>query len=147
MSEEFEFGIIIEKAEWLYNEAVEDASQISLQKYGYLLRDEVHLIIKEVLEEKQLAFKLQDFQLLSLHCLGNKNNVVLVSPTGSGKMLCATLAPLVLRKVFQKENGVGLGTMPLSALMEEKLKSPLFKTGLITMRGGLKIDDSDEAVH
>ena len=69
-----------------------------------------------------------------------------MSPTGSGKMLCATLAPLVLRKVFQKENGVGLGTMPLSALMEEKLKSPLFKTGLITMRGGLKIDDSDEAV-
>ena len=144
-----ELGITVERAEWLYSEAgelvEEDKPQISLQIYGHLLSDEVDLIIKEVLAETRLTMKLQDFQLLTLHCLGNKRNVVLVNPTGSGKMLCAYLAPLVLRKVFNKEKGVGVGTMPLSAVMDEKLKSEFNKTGLITMQGGLKTNESEEA--
>ena len=69
-------------------------------------------------------------------------------PTGAGKMLCSYLATLVLRKVFDKSLGVGLGNQPLSALMEEKLKNKVIKTGLITMKGDLKVhyDDSADAV-
>ena len=53
-------------------------------------------------------------------------------------MICAYLGILVLQKVFGIEKGVGLGMQPLSAIMEEKLKGPLVKTGVITMSGDVK---------
>ena len=53
-------------------------------------------------------------------------------------MILAYLGIFVLEKVFQVENGVGLGSQPLSALMEEKLKNGLMSTGLISMKGELK---------
>ena len=62
----------------------EDEDQISLQQYGHLLRDDVALIIKEVLEEHPIPFELKPFQLVALHALGSKKNVILISPTGSG---------------------------------------------------------------
>ena len=65
----------------------EPEDEISLTKYHHLLKDEIHSKIMEVLEETNLPFKLADFQLLSLHVLGSKQNLVLLSPTGSGKLL------------------------------------------------------------
>ena len=105
-------------------------------------------IIQEVLQKNKVGYKLQDFQLLTLHCLGSLKNVVLICPTGSGKTLCSYLGILVLRKVFDKSTGVGVGNQPLSALMEEKLKDKVIKTGLITMKGDLKVhsDNSGDAV-
>ena len=70
------------------------------------------LIIKQVLAETRLIMKLQE--------IGNKRNVVLVNLMGSGKILCAYLAPLVLRKVLNKEKGMGM--MPLSTVIDEKLR-------------------------
>ena len=58
-------------------------------------------------------------------------------------MILAYLAILVLEKVFQVENGVGLGSQPLSALMEEKIKTGLVPTGLISMKGELKHSSED----
>ena len=66
----------------------EDAEQITLEKYQHVLSDSVHLIIQEVLQEHHVPFKLQQFQMLTLHALGSLNNVVLLSPTGTGKMMC-----------------------------------------------------------
>lgn len=138
-----QLGITKEKADLLYDGAGElvdeDPEQLTLEKYEHLLCDEVHLVIKEVLSENQIRFKLQDFQMLTLHCLGSLKNVVLICPTGCGKMLCSYLGTLVLRKVFGKVKGVSLGNQPLSALMEEKLKTPVIKTGLISMKGDLRI--------
>ena len=89
-----DFGLDISEAQAEYNynmagtEVPEPADQISVAKYqSLLLNDAVHQKIMEVLSETNLAFKLSDFQLISLHVLGNKKNLVLVSPTGSGKML------------------------------------------------------------
>ena len=65
----------------------EPEDEISLTKYHHLLKDEIHSKIMEVLEETNVPFKLADFQLLSLHVLGSKQNLVLLSPTGSGKLL------------------------------------------------------------
>ena len=87
---------------------------ITIEKYGHLLKDSVHQIIQEVLSEHPLPYKLQDFQLLTLHyCLGSLKNVVLVAPTGCGKMLCTYYGVLVLQKVFNIPNGVGLLSQPL----------------------------------
>ena len=80
-----------EKAEQNYSEAGtlvdEPNDEISLEKYQHLLCDPVHGKIMEVLHETKLPFNLSDFQLLSLHVLGSKRNLMLISPTGSGKML------------------------------------------------------------
>ena len=98
-----------EKADWLLEEAgklmSEDPEHITIKKYEHLLSDKVHLIILEVLHENAVSFQLMDFQLLTLHCLGSLKNVVLICPTGAGKMLCSYLGTLVLRKVFGKTKG------------------------------------------
>ena len=142
-----EFSITVEKAEQLYSKTValvdEDLPQINIQMCGYLLRDEVDFIIKQVLAETGLTMKLKDFQRLTLHYLENKKNVVLFSPTESGKMLCAYLTPLVFRQVFIKEKSVGMSTMSLSALMDEKQKSELLI--VIMMQGGLESKESIDA--
>ena len=65
----------------------EQPDELSLEKYQHLLSDKVHNMIMEVIEETKLSFELADFQKLSLHVLGSKRNLILVSPTGSGKML------------------------------------------------------------
>jgi len=125
----------------------EDRGDITVEKYNYLLRDSVHLIIQEVLSEHPLPYKLQDFQLLTLHCLGSLQNVVLVAPTGSGKMLCSYYGVLVLQKVLNIPNGVGLLTQPLSALMEEKLENPPVITGVISMNGDIKLSNCNKEVE
>ena len=83
-------------AESLYNEAgdkmEEETDQISLSNHGHLLSDKVASIIEDVLAENPLPYQLQDFQKLSLHALGSLRNVILVSPTGSGKMIINYLA-------------------------------------------------------
>ena len=58
-------------------------------------------------------------------------------------MLCAYLA---LRMVFDIEKGVGMETMRLSAVMDGKLKSKLVKTGIISIEGALKSNESEEAL-
>ena len=89
MDEETEpvnLGISQEMSKYLYDKAgelvPEDAEEISLTRYQFLLKDSIALIIEEVLFENPLPFKLQQFQLLTLHCIGSLRNVILVSPTG-----------------------------------------------------------------
>ena len=65
----------------------EPPDEISLAKHEHLLNDALHGLIMEVLQETKLPFKLADFQMISLHVLGSGRNLVLISPTGSGKML------------------------------------------------------------
>ena len=105
------------EADALYDQAgvlVEtDEDQISLERYSHILKDDVALVIKEVLDENPLPFKLAPFQLLALRALGSKQNALLLSPTGSGKMLVAQFGVLVLAKIMGIENAVGIGTQPL----------------------------------
>ena len=122
----------------------EEEDQISLVKYSYLLNDEVATILEEVLEENPLPFELADFQRLAIHALGSLRNVILISPTGSGKMMVVYLAILVLQKKFGIHSGVGVGTQPLSSIMKEKLKTALIPTGTISMRGSVQTSTSLE---
>ena len=76
----------------------EDTDQINLKLYRHLLTDSVHINLMEVLEETKLPFQLADFQKLSLHVIGSKRNLILISPTGCGKMLVVLLGTLLLRE-------------------------------------------------
>ena len=70
------------------SEVPEPPDQINVMRYQHLmLNDTVHSAIMEVLDETRIKFKLADFQLVSLHVLGSQRNLILISPTGSGKML------------------------------------------------------------
>ena len=64
------------------------------------MSDEVAHHIEEVLDEHLLPFKLEDFQKMALHQIGSLNNVVLVSPNGSGKMDVIYLSIFILQKVL-----------------------------------------------
>ena len=103
--EEGSLGLPIdtEQANWNYDQAgglvQEEEDQISLHVYSHLLQDKIHLMIQEVLIEVKLPYNPTDFQLLSLHVLGHRKNLFLISPTGSGKTLVIYLGILLLRKI------------------------------------------------
>ena len=65
------------------------------------MSDEVAHHLEEVLDEHLLPFKLEDFQKMALHQIGSLNNVILVSPNGSGKMVVIYLSIFVLQKVLR----------------------------------------------
>ena len=84
-------------------EIPEPPDQISVEKYQHLmLNDKVHQNIMEVLTEANITFQLADFQMISLHVLGNQQNLILISPTGSGKMLGRYL----IREATNKRNNL-----------------------------------------
>ena len=121
----------------------EQREELTLESYSHLLSDKVHLHLLQVLEENPLSFELQDFQKLAVHVLGSGENCILISPTGSGKMLVVYIAILVLQKVYNMD-GVGIGTQPLNSIMREKIKKPYIPTGLISMKGDVLHSEEEE---
>ena len=138
-------ALLMEK---VYGEVGQVASkmneELTLEKNLHLLRDQVGHIIEQVLVENPLPFPLLDFQKLALHQIGSLNNVILVSPTGSGKMVVVYLAILVLRKVYEIQDGVGVGCQPLSSIMNEKLGTSYVRCGSISMKGSLRTGGDGE---
>ena len=55
------------------------------------------------------------------------------------------LGILGLRKVFNNYRGVAIVTQPLSSIMNEKMRNSPVKTAVLTMRGNLKSEESDDA--
>ena len=64
----------------------EDSDKILIENHKDLIDDSVSAIINEVVMDKELPYVLSDFQLLSLNTLLQKKNLILCSPTGSGKV-------------------------------------------------------------
>ena len=127
-------------------EVEEPPDQISIVKHQQLLlNDKVHRHIMEVLEEMKITFQLADFQMISLHVIGNHRNLVLLSPTGSGKMMVILAGTLLMRKVLGIKSGVSVCTQPLSILMGEKMNDKLVPTAVLSMQGQLKRVTTDES--
>ena len=123
----------------------EPKEEITLERNLHLLCDKVHLHLLELLFQNPLDFELQDFQKVAVHVLGSRQNCILVSPTGSGKMLVVYLAILVLEKVNGLP-GVGIGTQPLNAIMQEKMREAYISTGIISMQGDIKHSEERDNV-
>ena len=72
-----------------YNEAgvfvPEEAEQINFETHGHLIDHANDKILDSVLADVNLPYKLADFQTTSLHTIFQKKDLVLISPTGSGK--------------------------------------------------------------
>ena len=54
-------------------------------KHGHLIDHANDKILDSVLADVNLPYKLADFQTTSLHTIFQKKDLVLISPTGSGK--------------------------------------------------------------
>ena len=102
-------------------EVIEEAETITVQKYQHLMDSRVNGVLDDVVGKLGLPYRLVEFQRVAINALGQGLNVVLVSPTGSGKMNVALLATLVLRQVLDIPNGITIVTLPLSSIMVDKL--------------------------
>jgi ATP-dependent helicase YprA (DUF1998 family) len=64
----------------------EEKDLISVDKHPEIMEaSHVSQVLLEVLQDLALPYDLSDFQKLALHTLLEKRDLILVSPTGSGK--------------------------------------------------------------
>jgi superfamily II DNA helicase RecQ len=72
-------------------------------------------------------------------------SVVMVVPTGEGKMTVPLLAAHMLRQTRQLPGGVVVITQPLTRLMLEQLKNPVCKAAVLTMKGEVMVAEGETA--
>ena len=63
----------------------EQADDISFEKYGDLMNSSCDQILESILADLALPYKLAPFQMICLNIILQKKDLVLLSPTGSGK--------------------------------------------------------------
>jgi superfamily II RNA helicase len=86
---ELNLGISESEAKYNYEEAgkliPEEEDPISLAKNSELIDSSCSAILDEVEQDLALPYNLSDFQKLSVNILLQKKDLILLSPTGSGK--------------------------------------------------------------
>ena len=130
------------EADLLYDMAGSRCTEVSSQ--GELtispqlssMTKEEETLISEAKTELGVNFDLEHFQLQALLGLIRSSNVVLVVPCGAGKSIVFQLAVLILRKVKNIQDGVGVCLEPLNNILSEKtLDSFSKKSAYLTMCG------------
>ena len=129
------------------SEVMEEEDPINFIRYENVFSDRVHLYLSEILSEHKLPYyELSSFQKVALHAIGSGRNTILISPTGTGKSVVVSYGILLLRKIKEKSKGVGIGTLPLSIVMDEKKKTSEVATAVLSLKGDIDVD-SDEAME
>lgn len=126
-------------------EVTEEPDKITVAKNAAIMNSEVNDILDKLVEHIQMPYIPAEFQRVAISALGGMNNVVLISPTGSGKMNVPLLATLVLREKLGVPKGVCIVTQPLSSIMNQKVKNDVCPAAVLSMGGGLTVgEDGDE---
>ena len=154
-NDECRLGITAVQAKANYDiagtEVEEEKDGITIQDNADLMNYEVDNILNKVVEEIQMKYKPAEFQRVAINALGGMNNVVLVSPTGSGKMNVPLLSTLVLREVLGIPRGVCIVTQPLSSIMQQKMNNDVCSAAVLSMGGGLtvstQVGEEDDGVR
>ena len=123
-----------------------DNSSVSWDRYRNLYCPEVEDIVKQVVIEAQISYKLTDFQEIFLHSIGSKKDTFAVVNTGAGKTEVTGIAALVLRKVFDEPSGLIVIFIPLSGIMDELVDNKTIATTAVSMNGRLYSQNSDGQV-
>lgn len=124
-------------------EVDEEQDRITIADNENLMNCEVNEILNKVVEDIKMAYKPAEFQRVSINALCGMNNVVLISPTGSGKMNVPLLSTLVLRQKLGIPQGVCIVTQPLSSIMNQKMKNDVCPAAVLSMDGGLTASETD----
>ena len=107
----------------LYNtagtEETEVNSDMTVFPSPHALSTEEEQLIFKVKEDLGVKHDLDSFQVQSLVALQHGENVVLVSPCGSGKLLVFYMAVKLLRLKFNLPNGIGVCLQPLNNILWE----------------------------
>ena len=148
--DEMKLGITAAEARANYeaagSEVNEEEDRITIADNTHLMNSDVNAILDKVVDEIQMPYKPAEFQRVAINALVGLNNVILISPTGSGKMNVPLLATLVLREKLGIPKGVCIVTQPLSSIMKEKMKNDVCPAAVLSMGGGLttSTDTDDE---
>ena len=127
-------------------EVEEEVDRITVAGNPSLMNTEVDAILDDIVGKLGLPYKVAEFQRVAVNALGGLKNVILCSPTGSGKMNVALLATLVLRKRLENPKGVCIITQPLSSIMQEKKRNRVCEAAVLSMTGELTTSlDEDES--
>ena len=86
-------------------EVQEEGDKITVENHRDLIHPEVDALLYDLVDELKMKYLPSDFQRVSINALGQQMNVVLVSPTGSGKMNVPLLGTLVIRKKLNNPKG------------------------------------------
>ena len=86
-------------------EVTEEEEGITLDDHYNLLDPLVNLKLDEIVAELKMPYSPTNTQRIAVNAIGQMKNVVLVSPTGSGKLNVPLLATLVLRSQLKKPKG------------------------------------------
>ena len=125
----------------------EEADSLSVSDNEKLIDPEVDKILTHILDDLALPYQISDFQRVSVNVLGSMKHLVLVSPTGSGKMDVPLLSALVLREKLGIKKGVAIVTQPLSSIMNQKLKNRICDAAVLTMTGQVKTSNDEESAN
>ena len=101
--------------------------------------------LAKVLKEFKLEFKVQPFQKEAVFQMVNGRNLILISPTGSGKTL-VVYAALRVKEILTGSELVVLASEPTQNIIKEKLVDPLLSTASISMTGGINLSEQKDVV-
>ena len=95
-------------------EVEEERDRITVAGNIHLMNSAVNDILSKIVSDIELPYLPSEFQRVAINTVGMKRNLVLVSPTGSGKMDVPLLSVLVLRESLNNKKGVAIVTQPLT---------------------------------
>ena len=86
-------------------EVNEEEERIRIGDYQNEIDPDVDSKLDEIVARLKMPYLPANFQRVAINALVQLKNVVLISPTGSGKMNVPLLASLLLREQLDKPNG------------------------------------------
>ena len=124
MAKGYKIGISQKKASELYDmagvEEPEIKSDVVVLPSPHILTTNDERMVTQAKMELSVHHDLDHFQVQACVALLNGNNVVLMAPCGSGKLLVFYLAVNILREKYNLTNGVGICLQPLKNILSEK---------------------------
>ena len=114
-------------------EVTEECDKISVEKHSELICPKVDAMLDDIVRKLSMPYAPSDFQRVAVNALAQKKNVILVSPTGSGKLNVPLLTSLVLRKQLNNANGITIITQPLTSIMNEKKKNDVCPIAVLSI--------------
>ena len=146
-AETFRLSISAEQARFNYEQAgnlvQEEPDRISVSGNQHWMDPAIDGILDDVVDKIGMTYKPAEFQRVAINSLAQMENLVLVSPTGSGKMNVPLLATLVLREKLNNPYGVALITQPLTSIMREKISNEVCGAAVLSMKGELTTSEYD----
>ena len=143
----YEFSISIERANEILDKAgtlVEASENTCVVIYPQVMTDPVTIMISEAKNQLNITFELKEFQIQALHSLAALKDTIVNVGCGCGKMIIFYLGIVILRRILNIKNGLGICLQPTNDLREEKISTcPPLPTAFLTRKGNFKLSNEE----